>query len=184
VYKGSPELKLDELPSSTIALAITMTALVVSVLSIIFWMPYVYCKVVRKDHTIRWYHFFYGPLLWKRPVPEVDENAHFVPDYRVRDRDVPEHAQRRQEAVLSPSGSQNGETETKRTDPEAAPGATLEPERANIAAPLEEVEKAHPIEGAWYLPKNLWIFCRYKILAGLLYGSRGESMQTSFLNRS
>jgi sodium-dependent phosphate transporter len=54
------------LPQSTIAAAIVGTAAVIAALSLIFWLPYVYCKVVRNDYTLRPWHFFLGPLLWKR----------------------------------------------------------------------------------------------------------------------
>ena len=70
-----------------------MTALVISVLSILFWLPFVHAKVVKKDYTLRWYHFFLGPLLWKRPAPEpiADNHAH-VMDYRVYGREEQERA--------------------------------------------------------------------------------------------
>ncbi|KAK1927683.1 phosphate transporter [Papiliotrema laurentii] len=177
VYKGSPELKLDKLPGTTIALAIVLTSLVISILSMIFWLPYVYVKVVRKDHTIRWYHFFYGPLLWKRPAPEVDENAQFVPDYRVRDRDTPAKPVQPGSATASNSG----DVETK-SDPEAGSvGQSNESQIPATQAPLEEVEKdEHKIEGYWWTPKNLYIIFRYKIIQGLLHGSSVDihKMQT------
>ena len=51
MYKGAPNLHLNKLSGQTQALAISMTALVVAVLSLLFWLPYVYCKVVRKDYS-------------------------------------------------------------------------------------------------------------------------------------
>lgn len=51
VYKGAPNLKLNKLSGQTQALAITMTSLVVAVLALLFWLPFVYCKVVRKDYS-------------------------------------------------------------------------------------------------------------------------------------
>lgn len=51
VYKGAPNLKLNNLSGATQAIAITMTSLVVAVLSLLFWLPYVYAKVVRKDYS-------------------------------------------------------------------------------------------------------------------------------------
>lgn len=46
-------------------------------------LPYVYCKVVRNDSSIRFYHFFTGPYLWFRPTPEAPTGviADVVPDY-------------------------------------------------------------------------------------------------------
>lgn len=104
MYKGSPNLKLDKLPEVTIALAIVLTALVVTALSILFWLPFVYCKVVKKDYTLKWFHFFYGPLLWRRAAPaENPDNVAFVPDYRImREQDT---AGAQQDAGVTPSGT-------------------------------------------------------------------------------
>ncbi|SPO27610.1 probable PHO89 - Na+/phosphate co-transporter [Ustilago trichophora] len=90
IVKGSPSLNLDELPAGTTAGAVLGTASVVSLLSVIFWLPYVYGKVVKGDYTLKWYHFFMGPLLWWRPAPEDAVTAESaVPDYRLHDFDDP-----------------------------------------------------------------------------------------------
>ncbi|SNX85961.1 probable PHO89 - Na+/phosphate co-transporter [Melanopsichium pennsylvanicum] len=84
IVKGSPSLDLDELPPSTTAGAVLGTASVVAALSLIFWLPYVHAKVVKGDYTLRWYHFFMGPLLWWRPAPQDAITADSaVPDYRL-----------------------------------------------------------------------------------------------------
>ena len=86
VYKGSPQLNLDDLSESTTAAAIVGTAAVCSALSVIFWIPYVRAKSIKHDYTIRFYHFFMGPLLWNRPAPadagQIGVKS-AVPDYRV-----------------------------------------------------------------------------------------------------
>ncbi|KAN0060777.1 Na+/Pi symporter [Thecaphora frezii] len=88
IVKGSPSLDLDELPDTTLAPAIILTGVVIMSLSILFWLPYVYGKVVKGDYTLQWYHFFYGPLLWRRPAPEDAVTADSaVPDYRITDFD-------------------------------------------------------------------------------------------------
>lgn len=51
VYKGAPSLNLDELSKAGTAAAIVGTAAVVMILSILFWLPFVYVKVVRKDYS-------------------------------------------------------------------------------------------------------------------------------------
>lgn len=51
MYKGAPNLHLDKLSGATQALAIVMTSLVIGVLSILFWLPYVYAKVIKKDYS-------------------------------------------------------------------------------------------------------------------------------------
>lgn len=84
VYKGSPTLHLDAMSPGKTAAAIILTGLVIAIIAILFWVPYVYAKVIKKDHTIRFYHFFFGPLLWRRPAPADAGEHSFVPDYRVR----------------------------------------------------------------------------------------------------
>ncbi|KAJ1022470.1 hypothetical protein NDA16_003459 [Ustilago loliicola] len=90
IVKGSPSLNLDELPASTTVGAVLGTASVVALLSILFWLPYVYGKVIKGDYTLKWYHFFMGPLLWWRPAPEDAVTADTaVPDSRLHFFDDP-----------------------------------------------------------------------------------------------
>ena len=51
VYKGSPQLGLDEMSSGKTAAAILLTGLVIGLLSILFWVPYVRAKVIKKDYS-------------------------------------------------------------------------------------------------------------------------------------
>ncbi|WRT66649.1 uncharacterized protein IL334_003608 [Kwoniella shivajii] len=191
VYKGAPSLKLDKLSKPTIALAIVLTGLVIAILSILFWLPYVHAKVVKKDYTIRWYHFFFGPLLWKRPAPEESlETIHaHVPDYRVVGRDD-------EKKVYSDDGSNHGpghDHDNGELPPTTLPieGHDGSPNRAKKieldndveasqgraqprhSVPLEQVEvdPKTQIQGLWILPRNLWVIVRYKIPKILLHGS-------------
>ncbi|KAK2608565.1 hypothetical protein QQS21_002912 [Conoideocrella luteorostrata] len=82
VYKGSPNLGLNKKPGWYIA-AVTMgCGCGVAVLSAIFFVPFVHAKVIKKDPTVKWWMFIYGPALLKRPVIEQAERAN-VPDYAV-----------------------------------------------------------------------------------------------------
>ncbi|KAK0724997.1 phosphate transporter [Lasiosphaeris hirsuta] len=82
VYKGSPNLGLGKKPAWYVA-AVTMgTGGGVALLSAIFFVPFVHAKVIKKDHSVKWYMFVMGPLLFKRPaVLPADEAA--VPNYAV-----------------------------------------------------------------------------------------------------
>jgi sodium-dependent phosphate transporter len=51
VYKGAPSLKLDKLTESETAAAVIGSAAVIMLLSIIFWLPFVYAKVVKHDYS-------------------------------------------------------------------------------------------------------------------------------------
>ncbi|KAG8731358.1 Na+/Pi symporter [Ceratobasidium sp. 423] len=164
LWKGSPSLGLDELPPGEMAAAILGTAAVVALLSIIFWLPFVHSRVVKGDYTVRWYHFFLGPLLWKRQPPADAANylAGAVPDYykghhaddTTPPADDEEHGAtsqlRKDETRQVQSGKSDSITEEKptgsdRDTSESAPAPVQEKSRI---ARLTEVE-GPPIEGAW-----------------------------------
>ncbi|KAK7025997.1 hypothetical protein VNI00_015828 [Paramarasmius palmivorus] len=153
IYKGSPQLNLDEQPSTTLAAAIVGTGAVIAALSLLFWTPFVHAKVVKKDYTVRWYHFFMGPLLWKRQPP-ADAGTigaqSAVPDYRIRKDD-------HEEPVKPEDSSVDTDNE------KGVPRNDNEPQQPQPSQLSEQVEKdPHPIEGAWAEPKNLYIIARYK----------------------
>jgi sodium-dependent phosphate transporter len=175
VYKGAPNLNLDELSEVTVALAIVLTGLVIAILSVLFWLPYVYCKVVRKDYTLKWYHFFLGPMLWSRQAPaDAHDRLDFVPDYRVQGRDdAPKSAdpaspeKRRSDADVESKGSDSDPNVNMHAPP-------LNSEQIGVPeAALADVEKDRKdkIEGPWILPRNLWIILRYKVPYVLFYGA-------------
>ncbi|EFY97654.2 phosphate:Na+ symporter [Metarhizium robertsii] len=93
VYKGSPNLGLGKKPAWYIAAVTLGTGGGVAILAAIFFVPFVHAKVIKKDPTIQWWHFIFGPLLFKRPAPENAERAN-VPNYAVvqHDDDLEESA--------------------------------------------------------------------------------------------
>ncbi|GAA5903075.1 hypothetical protein JCM6882_006960, partial [Rhodosporidiobolus microsporus] len=163
IYKGSPSLGLSKMSDSSLAAAVVGTAAVVALLSVLFWVPYVYCKVVRKDYTIRFYHFFLGPALWFRRAPaDAADRMAAVVDYRIRKEASPADgpdaspAARCDEESARSTEDKLYEEEGLNADGVAIPG--------HVSALGKEVEQAdpHPIEGAWAEPKNLYIIFRYK----------------------
>lgn len=183
VYKGAPSLNLDELSETTVALAIVLTGLGVALFSVLFWLPYVYCKVIRKDYTLRFYHFFLGPLLWSRQAPaDAHDRIDFVPDYRVdRREDLPGHAATESPAAGAEkrfsNGNNGGDVESKGSDSDPninmdAPPLSRE-QQGLPEAPLADIEqdRKDKIEGPWILPRNLWIILRYKVPYVLFYGA-------------
>ncbi|KAJ2914869.1 hypothetical protein MD484_g5535, partial [Candolleomyces efflorescens] len=166
IFKGSPSLGLKDLPSSTMAAAIVGTAAVVALLSILFWLPFVHARVVKKDYTVRWYHFFLGPLLWKRIAPHDAGQHDFVPNYHLREEN---DLDKRGPAADNNSDSEKGDEKDKASDIQETPAAAAQP--SNLASEVE----AHPIEGPWILPKNLWILVRYRafprVYKALTYGA-------------
>ncbi|KAJ9131344.1 putative sodium/phosphate symporter [Pleurostoma richardsiae] len=100
VYKGSPNLGLSKKPGWYIA-AVTMgTGGGVALLSAIFFVPFVHARVIKKDYTVKWWMFVYGPLLFKRPAPADAEQAK-VPNYAVVQEDEEEHSSTRSPGSLS-----------------------------------------------------------------------------------
>ena len=83
VYKGSPKLGLASKPAWYIASVSLGVGVGLFILSFIFFVPYLYAKVVNKDGSVKWYHVPMGPLLLRRPPPPEGEQVNYVPDYAV-----------------------------------------------------------------------------------------------------
>jgi sodium-dependent phosphate transporter len=82
VYKGSPNLGLNKKPGWYVA-AVTMgTGSGVALLAALFFVPFLHARIIKKDPTIKWWMFLQGPLLFKRPVVAVADEAN-VPNYAV-----------------------------------------------------------------------------------------------------
>jgi len=82
VYKGSPKLGLNKKPSWYVASVTMGTGGSVALLAALFFVPFVYATVIKKDNTLKWWSFIQGPLLFKRSAPTGAEFAK-VPDYAV-----------------------------------------------------------------------------------------------------
>ncbi|EFA81003.1 sodium/phosphate symporter [Heterostelium album PN500] len=86
VYKGSPALGLNKKPPAYITAVTLGCGAGLFVLSALFFVPYLHCKMIKRDHTIRWYHVFLGPFLLQRPTPAIT-GAVKVPNYAVVQED-------------------------------------------------------------------------------------------------
>ncbi|KAK9897722.1 sodium:inorganic phosphate symporter [Cystobasidium minutum MCA 4210] len=182
IYKGAPTLNLSAKSPTTTALAIVLTALVVTILAYLFWVPYVYSKVIKKDYTLKWYHFFMGPLLWKRRAPEDAEIRNSsIPDYRVIQDDAGNISL---EATKSAPHSESGDSDEVNSESKTEAGTPKfgthdlpkEPKKPSILERQIEALDRHPLqEGDWYSPRNLRIIFRYRavpfIIKTLTYGT-------------
>ncbi|BGP57125.1 hypothetical protein JCM8202v2_004765 [Rhodotorula sphaerocarpa] len=160
IFKGAPSLGLKKLSHATTAAAVVGTGAVVALLSVLFWVPFVYCKVARKDYTLRFYHFFLGPALWYRQPPaDAADRAANVPDYRLRaDRDDElAHPEKPGDAEASQASSGEEKIYEDPTPQEGLNQKSLLEEEVERKA-----QDPHPIDGAWIEPKNLYIIFRYK----------------------
>ncbi|KAH7135150.1 putative sodium/phosphate symporter [Dendryphion nanum] len=86
VYKGSPSLGLNKKPAWYIASVTLGVGFGVAILAALFFVPFVYQRVVRKDRGVKWWMFIKGPLLFNRSVPEGSEQAK-IPNYAVVQHD-------------------------------------------------------------------------------------------------
>lgn len=84
VWKGSPNLKLDRLSTSTIIASIFGVGAVACALYMLFLHPYYHRKLVHNDWTLRWYDVFRGPLYYFKPldsIPPMPANHQLTIDY-------------------------------------------------------------------------------------------------------
>jgi sodium-dependent phosphate transporter len=92
VYKGSPNLGLSKKPGYWIAGVTVGSGAALCLLSALFFVPYVHARVIKKDHTLKWWMIFYGPLLFKRPAPTDASEIAVVPNYAVVQDDYEDEA--------------------------------------------------------------------------------------------
>lgn len=90
VYKGSPKLGLDKKPAWYIASVTMGTGVGLCLLSAIFFLPWLHCKVVKKDQSLKAWEVIKGPFLWSREYAE-GANVAKVPDYSVVQHDAEDH---------------------------------------------------------------------------------------------
>lgn len=99
VYKGSPNLGLDEKPAWYIIAVTLGCGGGVCLLSALFFVPFVHSRVIKKDHSVKWWMIIQGPLLFTRAPPQDFETAK-VPNYAVQqDEDEDETATLSQESI-------------------------------------------------------------------------------------
>ena len=82
VYKGSPRLGLNKKPAEWIAGVVLGSGFGLALLAALFFVPFVHCKVVKKDYTLKLRDIWQGPLLFWREAPADAEFAK-VPNYAV-----------------------------------------------------------------------------------------------------
>ena len=86
VYKGSPKLGLNKKPAWYVASVTMGVGVGLAILAAVFFVPFVHAKVIKKDHSVKWWMFIMGPALLKRPVVQGAETAK-VPNYAVVQED-------------------------------------------------------------------------------------------------
>ncbi|KIW03823.1 uncharacterized protein PV09_05122 [Verruconis gallopava] len=126
VYKGSPSLGLSKKPGWYVASVTLGTGFGVCLLSAIFFMPFLYARVLKRDHSVKWWMFVMGPALFFRQAQEEHDRAK-VPDYAVVQHDKDEETE---------NGSQKSVSDY---DAKGAEGGDI-----TVATTSNDVEKASP----------------------------------------
>lgn len=149
-------MDLDDWNAGQIAGTIFGVAFGVMALVIIFFLPYVYRKLVKDDWTLKWYHVFVGPLLLRRgPTPEAPEGsqAQVVQDY------YRGHATREDLEAAQVKPSTISDLEKQKANVTGSDGRSSDEIMAakrtaqDNTKSLDEIEQAD--SGSWYTPGNL-----------------------------
>ena len=148
VYKGSPALGLANKPAWYIVSVTLGCGFGVCLLSAIFFVPYVHAKVLKRDYTLKWYDFFQGPLLFRRPAPEdADQHAVKVRNYAVVQDDHDEELRQQEDlqrpADSSASASQADDEITKAEDSKQTAAQDQESEKRMVVAEVAGRTKTH-----------------------------------------
>jgi sodium-dependent phosphate transporter len=199
VYKGSPNLGLDKKPAWYIASVTLGVGFGLCLLSALFFVPYVYCKVINKDYTLKPWMVFQGPLLFKRPPPPDAENVKAkIPDYAVIQADSHESesdaAEKKIASVddvtpVAPGSSTNSDSEkaaapsTEYTfeeyqqllkDAEERHNANLRTKRGPLGWAMRTLHKNRLQAGSIHETHNLIALAKRlpaMVVAALLYGT-------------
>ena len=174
VWKGGAS-RITLTNTETIGVIIGVGAAVM-LLIIIFFLPWLYRKLIKNDVHLRWFHVFIGPLLLRRPEVQVPADAKVVQDY-YRGHKTMEQLQAARGEAHSPvkredvedtagmSGSQentSGDHRPKLEDNRKVDGAVSPVEETPVNA-LEHVSIIGPRPaGAIYTPGVMfWQFKRF-----------------------
>ncbi|KAI0462743.1 hypothetical protein LJB42_003544 [Komagataella kurtzmanii] len=84
VWKGAPNLNLDDLNTATTVGSIFGVAAVGTTIYVLFFFPFLKRRIIDEDWTLKWYQVFYGIRYWfmsKDSIPPKPDNYDFFIDY-------------------------------------------------------------------------------------------------------
>ncbi|KAJ5629399.1 hypothetical protein N7528_003056 [Penicillium herquei] len=133
VYKGSPNLGLSKKPAWYIAAVTVGCGGGVCILSALFFVPFVHARVIKKDHSVKWWMFIMGPMLLNRPTP-TDGEAAKVPNYAVVQDDYEDKHEH---------GSVDGTTQTPSVDDSEKNVVAVEANQLSYKDIMAQSEEKH-----------------------------------------
>ena len=158
VWKGaSSKIKLSD---GEIAGAVLGVAGGVAIIVIVFFLPYLWRKVIHGDWTLKYWHIPQGPLLLKRgEVPPRPADVVDIQDYYAG------HGSREDEHAAPSTSSDDIEkapSESDRTDA-ASPDLKARPQPAPaVVSPSSKLP-----EGEWYQPSVLFYLAKRAFFHGV-----------------
>ncbi|KAF2703285.1 sodium/phosphate symporter [Pleomassaria siparia CBS 279.74] len=134
VYKGSPKLGLNKKPPGWIAGVTVGTGSALALLAAFFFVPFLYARIINRDHTVKWWMVIQGPLLFRRAPPAHADRIN-VPNYAVVQHDEEEE----QVSTRSPESLDEIDViKSNGSQPTTAQGNVNEKSLAQVDAPGHE----------------------------------------------
>ncbi|OMP85685.1 Phosphate-repressible phosphate permease [Diplodia seriata] len=161
VWKGASER--INLSDGGIAGCVVGVAAGVALLVSLFFLPYLWRKVVHGDWTLKWYHIPQGPLLLKRgEIPPRPEGVQDIKDYYAG------HKTRDEVERECNQGPQSNSDDIEKTEGETpAPSPDIKAKQsANEAVIAKEIKGTRP-EGPVYNPVVMFYYAKKAFLHGV-----------------
>lgn len=165
VWKGAASLNLDNWSTGQVLGCILGVAFGVAALCVLFFLPYLYRKLIKEDWQLRWYHIPMGPLLLRRgEVPERPVGAEVVEDY-YRGYHTNVESENGHISADGDSGSDVEKGVAKENDEIKSHGQ--EPTASAAATTVTAIPAGQGSQGPWYQSKNLARITRKIIFHGV-----------------
>lgn len=133
VWKGSPNLNLNDLSGQTTALAIVLTGLVATAVYFLFFYPFYRRKLLSNDWTLKHYQLLVGPTLFFKStdnIPPMPENHQLTIDYY--------EGRRVEESTVSSLSVYDQETQIQSHHSGSGEGSLNDIKEVNTKEPINE----------------------------------------------
>ncbi|KAF2140286.1 uncharacterized protein K452DRAFT_273928 [Aplosporella prunicola CBS 121167] len=166
VWKGaSSRIKLS---GGEIAGTVIGVAAGVALLVCVFFLPYLWRKIIHGDWQLKWWHIPYGPLLLKRG--EIPPRPEGVSD-DIKDYSAGHGTSDGQEAQAAQQSNSHGADDLeKQTNPKSDYSDSIAPTSPEIqpkaSSPAETAANKQP-EGKWYQPAVFFYLAKRAIFHGV-----------------
>jgi sodium-dependent phosphate transporter len=184
VWKGAPNLDLDDWTAGQIVGCVFGVAAGVAAIVTVFFLPFLYRKLMQEDWTLKWYHVAQGPLLLRRgPVPSkpVGQKIDLVQDYYRGHHKTAESVEGA--TVVSPVDIEKARSEDEITavkDPNhvaASVSSDSTPTNAPGSTSLAKMDEPKKWSAKWF-----WVRGNYYFFRGVNHDPASEQMNGKVKN--